>query len=292
MKLNASPRRELTVCVTQEHPYEAEIDETPSLHSGPFFVQTKQELNDQMFEAVRANDAAAVTTLLEKGADVNAKFRYGMTALFKAAERGNLEVTKVLIARGVDVKVKDTFYGATAISWALQNHHPEVVRVILAKDTASVDEVLLTGAREGNVALVEMALAQGGVKPESLTVALVAAQKENDKAGIVDMLKKAGAAGPPEVDAAILQTYVGEYKNERGTVITMSVKDGKLIGQVAGQPALPLFAVNKTTFKPVDFDGLVITMNVEAGQRRSAAQPIRYLRRQLIQIRLYFCTWY
>ena len=57
--------------------------------------------------------------LLDKGADVNAKFRYGTTALFKAAERGHFEVAKVLIERGVDVKVKDTFYQATAMTWAL-----------------------------------------------------------------------------------------------------------------------------------------------------------------------------
>src|SRR5215217_329170 len=89
----------------------------------------KQELNDQLFEAVRKGDATAVTAALDKGADVNAKFRYGMTALFKAAERGNAEVTKVLLARGADVNVKDTFYKATAMSWALQNDHLDVVRL-------------------------------------------------------------------------------------------------------------------------------------------------------------------
>ena len=54
----------------------------------------KQELNDQLFEAVRKGDAAAVTAALDRGADVNAKFRYGATALFKAAERGNAEVVE------------------------------------------------------------------------------------------------------------------------------------------------------------------------------------------------------
>src|SRR5262244_1728620 len=129
----------------------------------------KQELNDQLFEAVRAGNAAAVTALLDKGADVNARFRYGTTALFKAAERGNLEVTRILLARGVDVKVKDTFYGATALSWALQNEHNDVVQAILAKDPTSVDEVLLTGARSGSTQLIDIALAQGGAKPEALT---------------------------------------------------------------------------------------------------------------------------
>jgi len=87
-----------------------------------FFQQAttdpKQALNDQLFEAVRKGDAAAVTAALDKGADVNAKFRYGATALFKAAERGHTEVAKVLIDRGADVNVKDTFYGATAMSWS------------------------------------------------------------------------------------------------------------------------------------------------------------------------------
>ena len=69
----------------------------------------KQELNDQFWEAVRKGDLPSVTSLLDQGADVNAKFRYGTTALFKAAERGHLEIVKLLLARGADVTVKDTF---------------------------------------------------------------------------------------------------------------------------------------------------------------------------------------
>src|SRR5688572_20894188 len=67
---------------------------------------SQQELNDQFWEAVRKGDVPAVTAALDKGADVNAKFRYGSTALFKAAERGHVEVVKILLARGVDVTVK------------------------------------------------------------------------------------------------------------------------------------------------------------------------------------------
>src|SRR5678815_5245935 len=91
----------------------------------------KQALNDQLFEAVRKGDAVAVTAALDKGADVNAKFRYGTTALFKAAERGNADVTKVLLDRGADVNVKDTFYRATAMTWALDGKHVGVVKLIL-----------------------------------------------------------------------------------------------------------------------------------------------------------------
>src|SRR5574339_1026943 len=102
----------------------------------------KQQLNDQLYEAVRKGDVAAVTAALDKGADVNARFRYGTTALFKAAERGNAEITRILLDRGADVKVKDTFYGATAMSWAIDNKHFGVVKLILEKDGGEVESVL------------------------------------------------------------------------------------------------------------------------------------------------------
>ena len=226
----------------------------------------KQELNDQLFEAVRKGDAAAVTALLDKGADANAKFRYGQTALFKAAEKGYADVAKVLLDRGVDIKVKDTFYGATAMSWALSNHHPDVVRLIMEKDASSVDEVLLTGARESNEELVKIALDRGKAKPETLTAALVASIANPKNAGIVELLKKAGAVAPPEIDAATLQSYVGKYKGDPGPELLISVKDGKLIATApqAGGP-ISLMAIDKTSFKPVDFDGITLTFTVEGG---------------------------
>src|ERR1041384_1499101 len=86
-------------------------------------TNSTQALNDELFEAVRKGDVAAASAALDRGADVNAKFRYGSTALFKAAERGNAEITKLLLDRGADVKVKDTFYQATAMTWALDGKH-------------------------------------------------------------------------------------------------------------------------------------------------------------------------
>jgi hypothetical protein len=228
--------------------------------------ETKQQLNDKLWEAARAGDAPAVTALLDKGADVNAKFRYGATALFKAAERGNTEVVKVLLARGADATIKDTFYGATALSWALDGKHVEVVRALIEKDPTAVDDVLMTGVREPNVALVEVALARGTAKAETLTAALAAFipdEGDKDKTAILAMLKKAGAVPPPEIDAAILQSYAAKYKNEQGTEFAVTFKDGKLLVAPVGQQPLALMAVDKVTFRPTAFDGLVITMNVE-----------------------------
>jgi Ankyrin repeats (3 copies) len=236
------------------------------ISTAAFAQNSKQELNDQLYEAVRKGDLAAVTSLLDKGADVNAKFRYGATALFKAAERGHTEIAKLLLARGADATVKDTFYGATAMSWALDNGHVEVVRAILDKDPASVNDVLMSGVREGKQDLVEVALSRGGVKPETLTAALAGAMDDKDKTAIADMLRKAGATPPPEIDSATLQTYVGKYRNEQGTELNVTTNTGKLFVTPPNQPPLALMAVDKITFRPTAFDGLVVTVNVEGAK--------------------------
>jgi ankyrin repeat protein len=225
----------------------------------------KQELNDQLYEAVRKGDAAAVTTALDRGADVNAKFRYGTTAIFKAAERGNAEVTKVLLDRGAEVNIKDTFYGATPISWALQNDHLDVVRLLLQKGSEGVDDVLMTGIQQNKPDIVKMALDSGKLKPEDLTPALAFSMNANTTE-LTDMLKKAGAKPPLEVDAATLQTYVGKFKGEAGPEATITVKDGKLFVTGFTREAQPLMALDKTTFRPIAFSGITLLFNVEGGK--------------------------
>lgn len=225
----------------------------------------KQALNEQLYEAARKGDAAEVKAVLDKGADVNAKFRYGATAIFKAAERGHTEVVKLLIERGADVNVKDTFYGATAISWALQKGHTGVVRAILSKSAEDAGDVLLEGVRSGNAELVTAALETGKVPAETLTAALFSASSDEKKAALVEMLKKAGAQPPPEVDAATLQSYAGKYKGEPGPEINVTVKDGRLIGTGGGGP-LTLMAVDQKTFRPAEFGGVIFIFNVEGGK--------------------------
>jgi hypothetical protein len=228
-----------------------------------FTQDAKQALNDQLFEAVRKGDAAAVTALLDKGADVNAKFRYGQTALFKACERGHANVVKVLLDHGADTTVKDTFYQSTARYWAISNNHPDVVRLLFEKDPTGVDEVLMFGVNSSDEALVKAALAKGGAKAQTMTAALMAAGSDAKNAGIVEQLKKAGAVAPPEIDAATLQSYAGKYKGDPGPEFSVEIKDGKLFVN-AGQ-VIQMIAVDKTTFRPLEFEGITIAFNVEGG---------------------------
>src|SRR5215510_2362976 len=88
--------------------------------------QGTQAANDALWEAARAGDTAKITAALAQGANVNAKSRYDVTALFFAASSGRLEAVKLLVSRGADVNAQDTFYHATAADMALGNGHADV----------------------------------------------------------------------------------------------------------------------------------------------------------------------
>jgi ankyrin repeat protein len=231
-----------------------------------FSQNSKQELNDQFWEAVRKGDSANVTALLDKGADVNAKFRYGMTALFKAAERGHVEVVKILLARGVDVTVKDTFYGQTAMSWAIQNDHAEVVNAILDKQPSSANEVFMAGVSNAKPPFVQIALDKGTVSKEAMTRGLAITTLDKDYAPIAEMLKKAGAIPPPEVKAETLQSYAGTYKAPNNPDITIRFGDGVMVGNLGAQRPQPLYAIDQVTFSPMFVDGVSVKFKVDGGK--------------------------
>ncbi|HLL17088.1 MAG TPA: ankyrin repeat domain-containing protein [Pyrinomonadaceae bacterium] len=224
-----------------------------------------QDQKEELFDAARKGDAAAVKALLDRGVDVNTKFRYGATALSYASDKGHLEVVKLLLERKAEVNVKDTFYGATPIIWAAQKGHAKIVEALLAAGAEGREDALQIGAGEGNLELVKVVLAAGKLNAEALTGALSAATRAKHTE-IVELLTKAGAVPPPaadfQVDAETLKTYVGTYKPAAGGDFTVALKDGKLVAGPASQP-LVLGAFDKTRFRPLDIDGVLITFNVE-----------------------------
>ena len=121
--------------------------------------------------AVRKGDVAAVRKLIDEGVDVNTKFRYDATALSYACDRGHIEVVKLLLDRGADVKVADTFYHATPLTWAIRP---------------------ASGRKPEHLEVVRLLLAKGGIPADQLSDALEAATRTNQD-DVVTLLKAAGA---------------------------------------------------------------------------------------------------
>ena len=70
--------------------------------------------------AVKANNLAAVQTLLKQKANVNAAEADGTTALHWAARGNNLDIARTLLRAGADAK-KANRYGVTALQLAAVN---------------------------------------------------------------------------------------------------------------------------------------------------------------------------
>ena len=228
---------------------------------------------DQLQEAARKGDAAAVERLLDEGVDVNTKFRYGATALFYACDHGHIEVVKVLLDKGADLTIKDTFYGFTPLMLAVspaqkrKPEHTEIAMLLIAKGSPGKEEALSGAIEEGDASLAKFILGRGGIPAANLSEALEAAKAQN-KTEMVSMLEAAGAKVPEDfkMEPAQLARFVGSYKNAAGNEITISVDGARLsMGAPAAAPAQrgTLAAKDPTTFRGVAMGGLSVVFKID-----------------------------
>ena len=80
-------------------------------------------------EAAEKGDVAAVTRLLDAGADPDAPNEIGVTSLHLAAYEGRLEVVTLLLDRGADPDARDDF-GKTPLDLAEDRGHDEVAALL------------------------------------------------------------------------------------------------------------------------------------------------------------------
>ncbi len=212
------------------------------------------ERTEDFWNACRKGDVENVKAYIAGGGDVNAKSRYGATALSFASDKGQIEVIRVLLEHGADVNAKDTFYGATPLDWASQNEHLEAVKLLLEKGAAGAENALGAAIFGNNLEMAKVVLEKASLKAEQLAEALDSAMQTQNQA-MVDLLKKAGAALPEQgvqVPEEMLQSYSGTYRNESGNEITVVIEDKKVV-LIAGTDRIPLFAADNTTFKSGGF---------------------------------------
>jgi ankyrin repeat protein len=80
-------------------------------------------------KAVLDNNICATKFLLERDANINAKYKYNHTLLHSAALYGDIDMVKLLINSGAKLSKND--FGLTAIDSAKDNNNTEVVKILV-----------------------------------------------------------------------------------------------------------------------------------------------------------------
>lgn len=120
----------------------------------------------ELLEAARKGDQAAVRSLLQQRADVNAAQPDGSTALAWAVHRDDLDMAELLIRAGANANAQNDL-GVTPLSLACANGNAPMVQKLVASGAnpnaalRSGETPLMTCARTGNVEAVNSLLARG-----------------------------------------------------------------------------------------------------------------------------------
>ena len=164
-------------------------------------------VSDDFYKAIRGDDFAAVTKLLQSGADVNVKDDRGATPLMYAAAVGSEAMMRRLIEAGADVNARNSFQ-ATALLWC-SNSLPRVR--LLVEHGADVNmrskqghaPVEVAAHHADSLEIIKFLVNKGAslkmAPDEKGGTALANAADANDTATVKYLLEKGGAeilAGP------------------------------------------------------------------------------------------------
>ena len=130
---SAAPRESQTIAATDL----AQTQAKPQL----------REIDADLLTAARAGSTDLVQTLVEKGANVNAKDDMGRTALMWAANNGASDIVQFLLSNGAEVNAKD-HTGKTALLWTTSRPFD---RFALVQTLADTVQVLLTHGADATV---------------------------------------------------------------------------------------------------------------------------------------------
>ena len=146
---------------------------------------------------------------------MNAATRYGVSALGFAAERGHFEVVRLLVERGADVNVADSFYGSRPIDFALLGGRLDIALYLLEHGSQGAASVLTTAIRRKDAAAARTALDTKQADAAAFAGARTLAAQTGDLA--IEKLVTAAAEATPARAPAILTVAPAALHSLEGT---------------------------------------------------------------------------
>lgn len=197
-------------------------------------------------DAAKANDRALLERLIAEGADVNAVFADGTSALHWASYRDSLGMARLLIEAGANVNAA-TDLGVTPLWLAAENGNADLVQTLLAAgahsniNLESGESPLMVAARSGNTMVVELLLRVGANPDVSATrgqTALMWAAGQGHAEVVAALLAyNADVQARTEVQTLPMKTDKEQYSNPEfkgiystggNTALMFAVRSGHL----------------------------------------------------------------
>jgi hypothetical protein len=222
----------------------------PALSHAAVQESAQETAAERLWRAARTGDAKAVAAELEAGVDVNSATTYKSTALSFACDRGHAEVVKLLLERGANPNITDTFYNATPLTWAQMGKHYEVITALLLAGAGDVDTLLLDAVSDADKALIEAALKSARAKPETISLAAALASAQSTDLGKLFEGLDFPKLELPELTAEELKKFAGKFAIKEGesTLTVMAGEKGLTVD--AGFGAQPgWFATGPAEFR-------------------------------------------
>jgi outer membrane protein assembly factor BamB len=226
-------------------------------------ASARDEKRDALWAAVRAGDVKTVATVLDSGANVNAKNEIGVSALWIAAGKNKIDVTELLVQRGADVNARDGIWYQTPLSISVAGKKLAAAALLIKAGANDVDAALFTAANQGDEAMVKMILDRSKVIQDALDAALHAATTAK-REKLQRILKQAGAKPLPtasEMDRTAWEKLVGTYESDGGAKLVLSLKEpGLMYGGRWLKPTGP------DTFVPLGSEGVRLRIERRDGK--------------------------
>ena len=154
-----------------------------------------------LHHAAAQGRVTAVERLLAAGVAVDAGDDRGSTPLIHASKHGHLSTVDILLRGGAEARLADTSYNETALQWAVQAGHSDVVRRLCPESDVDArgsqgQTALLWAAQAGDMASIQALVEAGadlGIVDDEYGQSALSWAAENGALPAVAFLIRAGA---------------------------------------------------------------------------------------------------
>ena len=226
------------------------------------------DLADQLHAAAKRGDVESVGDLLKQGVNVDAPSKYQATALSFASQHGHSDVVKLLLEHNAKVDVKDTFYNLPPMFWASAKGHTEIVAALLGAGSSEQEAGLKIACGRRHPETVALLLDKVNFDQDVLSDILIG--NPNLDSEIVEQLAVAGADAdrPPPllIEKAALQKFVGTYSSPDQLLYKIAVRGPRLEMTMDDRLIYVIEPHQDRVFRPVGDDNTKATFEIDDGQ--------------------------